>query len=232
MLNRVFSKLWVLKYILPTIYFNFHYLPFRQAIYLPIFLYKPNFIKTKGRIVISGGVRPGMIVLGRYFVSIFPNNGIVIDNSGVIEFHGRCAIGNNSYLSVGSKGHLIFGDNFACSTTLKLVCHWNICFGYNVHVGWDNLFMDTDFHKMKYVDGRPSPKSYGSIYIDDECWLGSKNIVMKNTKLPKQCTVATNSMLNKKYDCPKKSLLAGQPAKVIKSGIYRDFEDDIIEYGN
>lgn len=44
----------LLRYFIPTAWFIFHYLPFRQAIKLPIWLYKPccvfgdNFMATAG----------------------------------------------------------------------------------------------------------------------------------------------------------------------------------------
>ena len=38
-----------------SIYINFHYLPFRQAIRLPIMVYKPHFKKLGGSIEIQGG---------------------------------------------------------------------------------------------------------------------------------------------------------------------------------
>lgn len=53
--SKIKSKAWVLRSIIPTIYFNFHYLPFKQAIKLPIFLYKPHLKLMKGTITILGG---------------------------------------------------------------------------------------------------------------------------------------------------------------------------------
>ena len=59
MIKRIFNKVkqdaWVLKYIIPTIYFNFHYLPFKQAIRLPVFLRKPKLLTLKGRVIIQTG---------------------------------------------------------------------------------------------------------------------------------------------------------------------------------
>ena len=50
-----------------TIYFNFHYLPFGQAIKLPIILRKPRFVRLKGKVSIENdNVRFGMIVLGKF----------------------------------------------------------------------------------------------------------------------------------------------------------------------
>ena len=55
-------------------------------------------------------------------------------------------------------------------------------------------------------------------------------VVLKNTVLPSKCVVASNSLLNKKYDVPELSLLAGQPAAFKKEGVYRDVRNDKINY--
>lgn len=55
---NILTKLWnnrrILRSILPTIYFNFHYLSFNEAIRLPILLYKPRLLKMKGNVKIEG----------------------------------------------------------------------------------------------------------------------------------------------------------------------------------
>ena len=81
----------------PTIFFNFRYLPFNQAIKLPILLYKPKFLKLNGSIKISSPIRTGMIRLGWPIVpSLYPNDGIVIEirEKGSIIFEGNVKIGN------------------------------------------------------------------------------------------------------------------------------------------
>lgn len=55
---NILTKLWnnrrILRSILPSVYFNFHYLPFSQAIRLPILLYKPRLLKMKGNVKMGG----------------------------------------------------------------------------------------------------------------------------------------------------------------------------------
>ena len=237
MIKRIFNKVkqdaWVLKYIIPTIYFNFHYLPFKQAIFLPIYLRKPQLLTLKGKVIIQAGgdkIKPGMIRLGVFGVSIYPSKGIMFQNRGTVVFRGRCSIGNDSYISVGKSGSLVFGDGFSASTSLKIACYDTIEFAKDVLCGWECFFMDTDFHRMKYLDGRESPKPYGPIRIGEGCWFGFRSIVQKNTVLPKRTTVASNSLVNKKYDIPEASIIAGQSAKLVKTGIYRDMHDDTVVY--
>ena len=237
MIKRIFNKIkrdaWIIRYIIPTIYFNFHYLPFKQAILLPICLRKPKLLTLKGKVIIqTGGGRiwPGMIRLGVFGVSIYPSRGIMIENRGTIIFKGRCSIGNDSYISVGKSGTIIFGDCYTATTSLKMACYDIIEFGKDVLCGWECTFMDTAFHRMKYLDGRESPKPYGPIRIGDGCWFGFRSVVQKNTVLPNRTTVASNSLVNKAYDIPEASIIAGQPAKLVKTGIYRDKKDDTVVY--
>ena len=66
---NIFVKLWrfrhVLRYIHKTVYFNFRSLPFRQAVKLPIWLYRPNILSCKGKIEIRvGGVKLNPVWLG------------------------------------------------------------------------------------------------------------------------------------------------------------------------
>ena len=61
-----------------SLFFNFYYLPFRQAIKMPIILYSPHFWSLKGRVVIDAPqVRFGMIRLGLINASINNEKGFV-----------------------------------------------------------------------------------------------------------------------------------------------------------
>lgn len=232
-IKKIRDNKWIFRSIFPTIYFNFHYLPFSQAIKLPILLYKPHLFRCKGQVkIISDNIKPGMIKLGIYGVTIYPNNGIMFQNNGgVITFRGRCCIGNNSYISVGKNGVLDFGGQFNATASLKIVAYHKITFGDDVLVGWENMFVDNDGHQITTVNKDIIiPKPYGAVHIGKGCWFAYGSYVMKNTKLPDYCIVAAKSMLNKNYDIPQYSLLAGIPATVKKSGVYLDKRYDIIKY--
>lgn len=71
MSNKIKNLIKAVPYIFQTVYFNFHHLPFKQAIFLPIILYKPQLVSIKGKIIIDGEAFPGMIKLGLHGVSIY-----------------------------------------------------------------------------------------------------------------------------------------------------------------
>lgn len=230
-INRIWEKRWILRSILKTLYFNFHYLPFSQAARIPILLYKPHFIRLKGKIIIEGNVRPGMIILGKYDVSLYPNNGVVYENrGGTIIFNGACRIGNSSFISIGSKATLIFGNNFQATVALKLVSYHHIKFNDNVLCGWNCIFMDTDFHQLTILNSSIKPKSYDKIIIGENCWFAFNNTVMKGTMVGANSVIAGNSILNKDYSNYNYCLLAGQPAICKRENIYRNYLNDHIDY--
>lgn len=135
--KRIWKYRWMYPYILQTIYFNIRYLPFKQAIHLPILLRKPCLKKMSGRIIINAPIKFGMIELGRLHVSLYPDAGVMIENYGEIVFCGRCVLGAGSKLSV--RGRLIFGNNFVSTAGMKIAANQSIEFGANVLIGWDCL---------------------------------------------------------------------------------------------
>ncbi len=230
--KKVWKNRWILRSLFHSIYFNFHYLPWKQAIHLPILLYKPKLICCKGSVSIDAKeIKMGMILLGRNCVSRYPNSGIIYGNcGGKIIFHGKCFIGNNSALSIGGKGYVEFGNNFSVSATFDLVAFHSISFGDNVGVGWECLFMDTDGHKMTKVAGGYS-KGYGSIKIGKNNWIGGKTTVLKHTQTPDFCVVSMGSLLNKKYEFPPYSVIGlSSEMEIKRQGVWRNKFDDVIEY--
>lgn len=231
------KKLWKhrrdLRSIHKSIYFNFHYLPFRQAIRLPILLYKPRFYDLKGTLKLVGEVKYGMIKLGYPAVSIYPNSGIVIENhGGIIVFNGSCSIGNNSSISVGEKGYCEFGERFCASTTLRLICYHKVIIGDRCLMGWNCMIMDTDLHKLTKISGGSS-KGFASIRIGDNNWFGNGCLIMKRTETPDFCTISARTILNGKVVAPKYSVIGQKHEIEVKAiGVWHNLDDDKIDYND
>lgn len=230
-MNKINFIIKHIPYIFHIIYFNFNYLPLKQAIKLPIFLYKPKLLKLKGEVIIKSlPIKTAMIRLGQCGVSLYPNTGVVWENhGGKVIFKNKCNIGNASAISIGESGLIVFGDYFQSTAGLKITSYHKIEFGQNVLIGWDNIFMDTDFHQIKSLNGELI-KSFGEIIIGDNNWFGVGSIIQKNTKTPNHTIVSAKSLLNKNYQVPEFSIIGGIPAKLLKTGYYRDLKDDQIIY--
>lgn len=232
MMNKVKKNICFLKYLPQIMYFNFKMLPFKYAIRLPIWLYKPKFLCLEGGVVfdcLEKDIKPGMIKLGENNVSIYPNSGIMLEIYGKLRFKGNCYIGNNSYISVGKKGELQFGKTFSSTTSLKLVCNNSVIFGDHVLVGWDCLIMDTDFHTLTRIDGSKN-LGYGPIYVEDEVWIANGCKIFKNSTIPYRCVVSSGSIISGKIDVPECSVIGNNNQIIVKQkGVYLDYKDNKIE---
>lgn len=230
MLRKLFSYRWIFRSLIKTVYFNYKCLPFKQAFFLPILLYKPRLLSLSGKIRIqTDKIRFGMIQLGRNTVSFYQNSGITIENRGTIIFKGKAKIDSGGCLSVNQNAILSIGDNFISTAELKMACYCSITIGKNVRVGWETKMFDTDFHQLSYCDGS-TVKAFGPITIGDNVWIANDCQILKNSFIPDFCVVGARSTIMKKYNVPSYSLIAGTPAKCIKTGCWLDPSKTDIKY--
>lgn len=227
LIRKLWHHRWVFRSLPYTLWFNFHYLPWRQAVRLPIVLYKPTLLSCRGSVCIqSEKIKFAMIQLGRFQVSLFPNAGIVFENhGGEVLFHGSCSIGNNSAISIGPKGRLEIGQGLCSSTTLRLACYNQIRLENRVRLGWNCTIMDTDFHQLSAAPLMPLTNissANANVHIGAETWVAMNCLIMKGSVIPPCCVVAAASLINRAYSVPPYSLLAGQPAQLKKTGVWRN----------
>ena len=207
------------------IYFNIRYLPWHQAIKLPIWLHVRSLYAPKGRIVIeSETVKPGMIILGpkQY---IYHKKGLYLISEGTIVFRGNCWISNETRISVGRDAILTIGDHTGISTS-KITCAKNIELGKFVFVGIGCSIMDSDFHSIIDIIGKVYINPTLPVKIGDYNWLGAETMVMKGTKTPRHVIVGARSILNKRYRIPECSCLMAVGGKeIVSEGYVRDWRN-------
>lgn len=221
----------MLPFMHKTIWFNFKYFPFQQARRLPVIFLSKSTVKLGGNCKLNvTSPKFGMIKIGQDFDTNRPNLGIFIDIQGTISFNGTCQLGHNCCIKVGPKGTLSLGDNFIATYGMILYAYHEVRIGRNGRIGWDSVIMDTSFHTLKTIDGKKT-KGYGSVIIGDKVWIPSFCKVMSGARIPDQIIFGSGSFIHKDYTsihpC---SLLAGNPLTIKKTGIYRDFKDDQIDY--
>jgi len=197
----------------------------KQACRLPILLYKPDLLKMKGKVFLNAPkVKIGMIQLGMRNVSIFPNTGIMWENKGgTVVFNGRCIIGNNSFISIGENGHLIINDDFISSSTLRLVSYRKIEFGVKTRVGWNGIFMDTNFHQIVDMKSGKSNEVRGNILIGNYNWLGTGCSIMHSVDTPERCIFGMGSILTRGSKYESYCLHGGNPLQILKRDVMRDY---------
>lgn len=215
-----------------SLLFCLWYLPFRQAIKIPILLYNPKFYCLKGKVIIdSDHVYFGMIRLGLFITNQYPNAGVSFFSKGTIVFKGGTkpsCIGANSAITVlRNSSYLEFGKNFGNSSTLRINCDYRIICKDNVLCGCNVQIMDSSMQRLKNKNSDFVSRGYDEVVIDHDTWLAANVTVMQGTHLPPFSVVAAHSMCNDDYrNNDTHSLFAGIPAKYKTTGIWRDINDD------
>jgi len=201
-----------------TIYFNFKYLPFKQAIRIPIKVSKRVYLwHTGGQIILDCPIKSEMIQIGYGGVGIFDRevSRSIWQVSGTVIFRGSARIGHGSKLSVG--GTLILGNGFNITAESSIVATNRIEFGENCLLSWDILIMDTDFHKVKDKSENILNPS-APIIIGNKVWIGCRCLILKGTTIPENCVIGANSFVGKRLE-KENAVYGGQPVRLLKEEI-------------
>jgi len=206
---------------LKTIIFNFKYFKPGIALKLPVLLSRNVQLKQiKGKVIIDGDIKPGMITIGFSDVGIFDykRSKAIWNVSGKIIFKGKALIGQGSKISVEESGELIFGENIKITAETNIVALSKIEFGKNCLLSWEILIMDDDFHSIiNTEDGTYFPQSK-PVYIGNNVWIGCKTTILKGSYIPDNCIIGANSLVCKKMEYPN-CLYAGNPLELKKRNV-------------
>ncbi|EEF91626.1 acyltransferase [Bacteroides cellulosilyticus] len=222
---HIFAKI---KDLICTIYFNFKYLPYRQACKLPIFVHNIKFVDMKGNIRIEcDNIRMGMISFGYWGVCIFPNTGFVWQNhGGTVVFKGACCIGAGSALSINAHATLIFGDDFLNTAGLKIIASRTIEFGQSARLGWNSFVLDTNMHPLKNSITNEKGRCGANIKIGDYNWFGTNCIILPGVQTPERIICGLGTIVPRNIEWKSFCLYGGSPIKILRENVYRDYNDD------
>ncbi len=206
--------------LLKTLYFNFRYLPFSQAIRLPVILFRGTVVNpAKGKVTIQGKIRHSMIKIGRCEVTGYEKHHTCLDIRGHLIFRGRANIGAGSTILVLNSAVVTIGSFFRITAGTQIMSAKEITFGDGVLISWDNLIMDSDMHpicnEQDEIINEPRP-----IRIGNHVWISCRNTILKGVVIPDNCVVAANSTLTRTFT--ETSSIIGGSAKdqrVLKSNI-------------
>lgn len=159
------------------------------------------------------------------------NNRIIIKNNANVAFHGISIDGDNNeviydgclaVISVRIRGNgckVSVGKDALLDESSSI-----ICMGQNnyVDIGPECMFAEnveiwaSDTHLITDLDGNPLNPSK-PVMIGKHVWLGKGVKVMKGVNIGNNSVVGMGSIVTK--DTPPHAISAGNPAKVVKTGV-------------
>ena len=203
-----------------SLIFNFKYLPFKQAVKLPIIISRYcSLLELDGEVIIKSSIiKPGMIMLGIGSLGIidkkFNRSIIELGEKSKLILEGKIRLGNG--FKISSNGEVIIGNNFVMTGDSKIFCAKKIIFGENCLVSWNVLIMDTDVHVIKFSNSLVNKDE--EINIGNNVWVSCNSVILKGTTIKDNTVIGASSLVNKKFDMGN-IILGGNPAKIVKKDI-------------
>lgn len=114
----------------------------------------------------------------------------------------------NAILEIGHKSYINHDS--------EIRCREHITIGNNVNIAYGVRIQDSDYHTMFDEDGTPKPETK-PIVIEDDVWIGADATILKGVTIGRGSVVAARSVVVK--SAPPHSLVAGNPARIIKQEI-------------
>ena len=185
-----------------TIYFNFHYFPFKIAIKTPVYIYWRTELKgLGGRILLPQQIWRGMLHFGKYQVGIQDSFYLrsIFDLSGTLRLSGEAILGRGTRISVAEDATLTLGKNLVITGNTEIICYKGITFGENDLLSWDILIMDTDFHKI-YDANNVHVNIPRPIVIGNHVWIGCRTTILKGVAISDNNVIASGSIVTKSFE--------------------------------
>ena len=213
-----------------TIYFNFKKFPYPIAKKLPVFFYgSVKLTIIDGKITIDAPIKTAMIGFGQQYEKSTRHIGIAeITLVGHLHFKNYAQFGKDCFLFIAKNGYCEFGNMASLGSSGKIICYDKIVLGDYARIGFESQLIDTNFHEMKDIENGTKLPMTAPIEIGNYNFISNRVSILKGTKTPDYCTIASNSLCTKDFtDLDENCLIGGVPAKLIRQSISRDWEGEL-----
>ena len=219
--------------LLKTLYYNFYFFSFRQALKLPLVIGWNVRFRGNGNIILNiDEIHPFMLSFGVHKIEDIESNSdkTYITNKGSLEFQGYAKIHPGAKLWIFKDANITFKGNNTIGARSIIASEESIEIGFNSGCSWDCEIFDTDFHFLIDVSsGELYPKKK-KVFIGDKVFIGNHVNMGKGTKIPNGSVISSWSKVFGSYMRKGENLLiTGNPAKVIDTGVTMThaYEEDL-----
>lgn len=140
----------------------------------------------------------------------------ILKKNANIELGDKVLLHRHAKLSVyGTDGSakLKIGNNVAIGDRTEIHAGREITIGDNSLISWDCCIMDRDYHKLM-----SETEVFKPVHIGNNVWIGSRALILKGITIGDGAVVAAGSVVTR--DVAPRTIVAGNPAKVIKEDVY------------
>lgn len=214
-----------------TLYFNLIFLPFKQAIHFPIYVYGwPKLFAQYGSMLCIDKCYSGMIRLN---ITIPEGPQYTSGNSefaiwGKVIFRGSCKIASACKINVGPNGVFDIGDKTIITTFCNITAYSKIIIGSGTRITHRCQIFDTNFHYVADFNRMRIKRLAHPIIIGQGCWICNSTTISGGAIIPDKTIVASNSLVNKDFSSiAPESVIGGMPAKFLVSNRVRVYSNKL-----
>lgn len=170
---------------------------------------------------VSKGAESKVVLLGNLLVNSWGGSNIPSSIScadgAVLKISGDFEIGPNVHIEIAREANLTLGgkknssaSGITCNS--RIMIEKSLTIGHDCIIAWDVYISDSNWHEISGIE-RSSPVSIG-----EHVWISHGVSVLKGAVIPSGCIVGAKSLVTGAF-CEEKSLIAGVPAKVVRSAV-------------
>ena len=134
-------------------------------------------------------------------------------------------IGCGTKIIITGDAVLDIGANVVITDFCNIDCCKRIEIGNDTRIAHRSQLMDSNHHFVVSTAKRTIADNMHPISIGRSCWICNTVTFTAGAKVPDFCIVGSHSLVNKDFTSQgPDNLIAGTPAKVVASGVFRVFD--------
>jgi acetyltransferase-like isoleucine patch superfamily enzyme len=144
-----------------------------------------------------------------------PNTQLFFLNKGEIHLGNKVRVHTGTKIRAISGGIVEIGSNATFNYNCMIVALKKIKIGKGVEFGPNVLVYDHD-HDFRAQGGLKANKyKYGAVEIGDNSWVGANTIILRGTKIGKNCVVGAGCVISGEY--PDNSIITQKRETISRS---------------
>ncbi|MFT4670071.1 MAG: acetyltransferase-like isoleucine patch superfamily enzyme [Flavobacteriaceae bacterium] len=150
---------------------------------------------------------------------------VVIRGKGKVTFESDVNFGvinspmfYNTYAYIEARteeSHIHFGSNININNGFSIVSETKIVIANDVLIGFNCHIIDSDFHNLEIDKRHETDPLAAEVFIGKNVFIGNNVTILKGVTIGENSVVASGAIVTK--SCPKNTVIAGVPAKVVKT---------------
>lgn len=142
----------------------------------------------------------------------------IVGNNCLVKIKENCNLIGPCHIHMEDNGGLYVDKNTNIRGVTFVINNGNVKIGKNCMFSYDIIVRNNDGHKV-FECGKENVKinENKDVNIGNHVWICQKASILKGASIGDDCIVAFGALVVK--GCDNNSILAGNPAKVVKRGI-------------